>query len=469
MSQASVLIVEDDAALREALSDTLKLAGYRVLEAQNGRVALDIIDSENVEIVVSDVQMDVMDGHNLLRNVKAQYPDLPVVLMTAYGTIPKAVEAMHDGAVDYLVKPFEAEVLVNMVGRYLASVDESEGELVCDDPRTMEVVSLAHRVAESDATVLITGESGTGKEVFAREIHRSSKRAKGPFIAINCAAIPENMLEAMLFGYEKGSFTGAYKSSPGKFEQANGGTLLLDEISEMDLGLQAKLLRVLQEREVERLGGTKLIPLDVRVLGTTNREMRSEVAAGRFREDLYYRLNVFPLHLPPLRERPRDIVPMVQHLLRRHLRGTGKPVPDIAEAALQKLVSHSWPGNVRELDNVTQRALILHTQNIIRVENIMFEVSAPRAASVDVRQPQAMLAAVVASDAVNIENADSDTLNGSLKSREYKLILDALKIAHGSRKSAADKLGISQRTLRYKLAQLREHGFAVPAAYSADV
>jgi len=472
MSQSSVLIVEDDSALREALSDTLKLAGYRVLEAPNGRIALDIIDSENVEIVVSDVQMDVMDGHTLLRQVKAQYPDLPVVLMTAYGTIPKAVEAMHDGAVDYLVKPFEAEVLVNMVGRYLASVDESDGELVSDDPRTMEVVALAHRVAESDATVLITGESGTGKEVFAREIHRSSKRVKGPFIAINCAAIPENMLEAMLFGYEKGSFTGAYKSSPGKFEQANGGTLLLDEISEMELGLQAKLLRVLQEREVERLGGTKVIPLDVRVLGTTNREMRSEVAAGRFREDLYYRLNVFPLHLPPLRERPRDIVPLVQHLLRRHLRGTGKPVPDIDPQALQKLVSHTWPGNVRELDNVAQRALILHSHNLIRAEHIMFEPSAQRAPSADFSPTQFISAATSAlsAPAVPIATDDGvDTLTGNLKSREYKLILDALRSANGSRKNAADRLGISQRTLRYKLAQLREHGFAVPAAYSADV
>lgn len=464
MSQASVMIVEDDADLREALSDTLQMAGYRVAEAANGSAALDLLENDDVRIVVSDVQMDGMDGHTLLRRIKTDYPELPVVLMTAYGTIQKAVEAMQDGAVDYLVKPFEAEVIVNMVARYLPNEDEVQSDLVAEDPRTQEVLALVQRVADSDATVLVAGESGTGKEVFARQIHRASSRHDGPFVALNCAAIPENMLEAMLFGYEKGAFTGAYKSSPGKFELANGGTLLLDEISEMDLGLQAKLLRVLQEREVERLGGNKIIPLDVRVLATTNRDMKNEVAEGNFREDLYYRLNVFPITLPPLRERPGDIIPMFRHLLQRHAKGSGQPIPELDKAAEQTLLSHRWPGNVRELDNVAQRALILQTNHTISAEHIMFE-------------PESMSGSTVASGSASIQQATTtDTPNGgdsvlgeTLKNREHHLILEALRAANGSRKNAAAHLGISQRTLRYKLARMRDAGMDIPNAYgSAD-
>ncbi len=453
MAQATVMIVEDDADLREALADTLELAGYRVVGAGNGNVALDHLENEDVRMVISDVQMEGMDGHTLLKRIKSRHAEIPVILMTAYGTIPKAVEAMHDGAADYLVKPFEAEVIVNMVSRYLPPGEELEGNLVAEDPRTQEVLALVQKVAASDATILISGESGTGKEVFARQIHRLSSRAEGPFVAINCAAIPENMLEAMLFGYEKGAFTGAYKSSPGKFEQADGGTLLLDEISEMDLGLQAKLLRVLQEREVERLGGNKLIALDVRVLATTNRDMREEVRQGRFREDLYYRLNVFPVHLPPLRERPRDIVPMMRHLLRRHMAGSGKPTPELSEQAQRKLQAHAWPGNVRELDNVAQRALILQTEGRIGAEHIMFE-------------PETMGGSTPASRETVAEQP-ADLLGENLKSREHRLILEALKAANGSRKTAAERLGISQRTLRYKLARMRDAGLEVPSAYGA--
>jgi two-component system response regulator FlrC len=279
MTQPTVLIVEDDLSLREALCDTLSLAGYPVTAAEDGQRALDLLERENFGMVVSDVQMQRMDGYALLKRLKAARPDLPVVLMTAYGTIQKAVEAMHDGAADYLVKPFDAEVLVNMVSRYISAETADDYSVVAEDPRSQEVLALARRVAASDATVMISGASGTGKEVYARFLHCNSPRAARPFVAINCAAIPENMLEAVLFGYEKGAFTGAYQASPGKFEQAQGGTLLLDEISEMNLSLQAKLLRVLQEREVERLGGRKLIELDVRVLATSNRNLREEVAA----------------------------------------------------------------------------------------------------------------------------------------------------------------------------------------------
>jgi len=459
MTEANVMIVEDDADLREALSDTLKLAGYHVWEASNGNAALNILSNEDVGMIVSDVQMDGMDGQTLLKRVKSQYPDIPVVLMTAYGTIKKAVEAMQAGAVDYLVKPFEAEVLVNMVCQYLLP-EQEHVELVAEDEVTKNVLKLAQRVADSDATVLINGESGTGKEVFARIIHEHSSRKNGPYVAINCAAIPENMLEAMLFGYEKGAFTGAYKSSPGKFEVANHGTILLDEISEMDLGLQAKLLRVLQEKEVERLGGNEVTPLDIRVVATTNRDMKKEVKDGRFREDLYYRLNVFPLTLPPLRDRKGDVVALFKYLMRRHLEGTGKPVPAIDAGAEHSIVAHNWPGNVRELDNVTQRALILQSDGVIKSDHIMFEPD-------QVSETPSENSLSVNSDIVETEMAmdSNDLLGDNLKNQEYRIILEALTSTNGSRKNAAEKLGISQRTLRYKLAKMRESGMSVPAAY----
>lgn len=445
MTQGAVLVVEDDLSLQEALRDTLELAGYAVHTAGDGRAALDVLDKERVEIVVSDVQMQPMDGHALLKRIKARHAELPVVLMTAYGTIQRAVEAMRDGAVDYLVKPFDAEVLVHMVSRLLPGA-EAAGSFrpVAEDAQTRELLSLAARVAATDATVLITGESGTGKEVFARYIHDQSERAEGPFVAINCAAIPENMLEAVLFGYEKGAFTGAYQANPGKFEQANGGTLLLDEISEMDLGLQAKLLRVLQEREVERLGGRRVIPLDVRVLATSNRSLREEVAAGRFREDLFYRLSVFPLRLAPLRERRDDILPLARRMIECRAEA-GCPRPQLSKAATDKLLEHVWPGNVRELDNVIQRALILKAGDNIGSEDICLtglEEAPPR--------PTA-------------EGADAGALGEDLKSREQALILDALKAVGGSRKAAAERLGISPRTLRYKLARLRDAGIELPA------
>ncbi len=450
MSQPTVLIVEDDPALRDALCATVELAGYTVRSTADGAAALRLIEQESVDMVVSDVQMDGMDGYVLLKKLKARLPDLPVVLMTAHGTIQNAVDAMRNGAADYLVKPFEAEVLVEMIGRYLP-LGSDDPDVIAEDARTRQLVRLAMRVAGSEATVMISGESGSGKEVFARLIHRHSPRARGPFIAINCAAIPENMLEASLFGYEKGAFTGAYQARAGKFEQAQGGTLLLDEISEMDLGLQAKLLRVLQEREVERLGGREVIPLDVRVLATTNRNMREEVAAGRFREDLFYRLNVFPLHLSPLRERRDDILPLANRLIRRYC-PEGRGVPHLSRDAQQALLAHSWPGNVRELDNVIQRALILLCGEQIEVEDLCFECFDAVGDGAGDRTPGPLN-----------EERPVEALGDDLKNREYQLILDALRADGGSRKAAAERLGISPRTLRYKLAKMREQGIAVPA------
>jgi len=448
---AAVLIVEDDPSLSEALCDTLELAGIPARAAGDGRSALEILEREPIGMVVSDVQMPELDGHRLLRQIRSRQPHLPVVLMTAYGTVQKAVEAMRLGASDYLLKPFEAEVLVDMVSRYLPQPTGSDAGLVAEDGHTRSLAALAERVAATDATVMITGESGTGKEVFARYIHDRSERRDGPFVAINCAAIPENMLEAVLFGYEKGAFTGAYQSRAGKFEQAQGGTLLLDEISEMDLGLQAKLLRVLQEREVERLGGKETISLDVRVLATSNRVMREEVAAGRFREDLFYRLNVFPLHLRPLRERRADILPLAQRLIARHT-PAGRPVPELCPDAEARLLAHAWPGNVRELENVLQRAIILMSGDCIEAADLHFEPEALGAAEgLDVPAEAPLISAP----------ARSERLGEDLRSREHRLILAALA-STDSRKAAAEQLGISPRTLRYKLARMREAGIQVP-------
>jgi two-component system response regulator FlrC len=345
------------------------------------------------------------------------------------------------------------------------------------------LIELARRVATSDCTVLIVGESGTGKEVLARFIHRSSGRASQPFVAVNCAAIPENMLEAMLFGYERGSFTGAHSAHPGKFEQAQGGTLLLDEITEMPLALQAKLLRVLQEREVERIGSRTSIALDVRVLATTNRRLREEVAAGRFREDLYYRLNVFPLALAPLRLRRDDVLPLAMQLLTGRCR-PGDRIPALSAEAAHLLLTYPWPGNVRELDNLLQRALILLNGPVIRPEHIQFELANEGAGitsamltgspapplgvpSLTARSPSheksAQPAATDASGTCALDGNATGSLASSLDQTERDLILDALRSGQGSRREAAERLGISPRTLRYKLARLREAGIEVPA------
>ena len=319
-------------------------------------------------------------------------------------------------------------------------------DLIVTAEVSRRLAELARRVAASDCTVLIAGESGTGKEVLARFIHRNSPRADRAFVAVNCAAIPENMLEAILFGYERGAFTGAHAAHPGKFEQAQGGTLLLDEVTEMPLGLQAKLLRVLQEREVERLGGRTPVALDVRVLATTNRNLRSEVAAGRFREDLYYRLNVFPLTTAPLRERRDDVLPLAMHVLNARCR-PGERIPALSAEAAHILLTHAWPGNVRELDNVMQRALILANGAVIQAENIHIESASEAAPSTTPSTTPSAL--------------PSGALSESVSAAERDLILEALRTDNGNRQAMAKRLGISPRTLRYKLAKLREAGVEV--------
>ena len=435
-----VLIVEDDPTLRMALLDTLEAADFQVFEACNGKEALLQLMHQDIDVIVSDVQMDGMDGNELLKATREKYPSVPFVMMTAHASVERAVAAMRDGATDYLQKPFEAASLVSTVTRMVKRQGLDSSEMIAEDAKTKQILEIVRRVAPSDASIMISGESGTGKEVLAKTIHECSNRSDQPFVALNCAAIPENMLEAILFGYEKGAFTGAATAREGKFEQANGGTLLLDEISEMALELQAKLLRVLQEQEVERLGGKAAIPLDVRVLATTNRHLTAEVAEGRFREDLYFRLNVFPIDLPPLRERCNDIIPLAYRFIERYR--AGKPLT-LSAASEQQLLSHGWRGNIRELGNCIHRACILAPGSEITPNDIVFD---------------ALVDADYSRPATQHESAPDD-----LKGNERDMIISALRDSNGNRKLASERLGISGRTLRYKLAKYKEQGIEIPA------
>jgi two-component system, response regulator FlrC len=490
-----VMVVEDDRNLREALTETLELADYAVMSVDSAEQALEILNKDNqIRLIVSDVNMSGMSGHDLLRTVKQLYPQIPMMLITAYASINESVDAMKQGAVDYLVKPFAPKTLVETVARHLGVAQYSGDEPVAVAPSSQQLLQLAQRVALSESTVLVVGESGTGKEVLARYIHDHSPRKNNPFIAINCAAIPENMLEAMLFGYEKGAYTGAHASSPGKFEQAEGGTLLLDEISEMDIGLQAKLLRVLQEREVERLGGRKTIKLDVRVIATSNRELRNEVIGGRFREDLYYRLSVLPLQWAPLRDRVEDIIPLAEKLLQKHAKKQNRHGVLLSVSAQDALKSYAWPGNVRELDNVMQRALILqagmsigdydlglthnghYSQSITKNDNhhnqsqpINKDNYSSSINSFNDRMANPFTVNTINSEAISLISEkkvnnyalNNPALGNDLKQREYEIIMNTLRIERGSRKNTAERLGISARTLRYKIARLREEGYEI--------
>ena len=437
-----VLVVEDDADLREAICDTLQLNQISFHEVENGRAAEQFLASHSASLVLSDVQMSPGNGYELLSSIRNNQIDVPVILMTAYGSIPQAVDAIQAGAADYLVKPFEVTSLVNTVRKQIRNPVPANEDLVAVDATSQQTVILAKRVAQTDVTVLLDGESGVGKEVYSRFIHQQSARSKQAFVAINCAAIPENMLEAVLFGYEKGAFTGAHKATMGKFEQAQGGTLLLDEITEMDLGLQAKILRVLQEKEVERLGGTSIIDLDVRIIATTNCDLRQQVRDKRFREDLFYRLNVFPITIPALRDRRDDIVPVAHKILAQYSRAAGDSI-QLSDAACAVLQEHSWPGNVRELDNVIQRALILKQGQQILPQDIMLE------SGIEQLPLEPLL-------------EDNGMLHSDLRDREAEVILETLRNFKGSRKKTAEKLGISPRTLRYKLAKMRDAGNPVP-------
>lgn len=472
MSQTKILVVDDDRNLREAIVDTLKIAGYQCVQADNGLSALSVIAAEKIDLVVSDIQMAGMDGHTLMNNIVKLDPNLPVLLMTAYANIDGAVRAMRDGAIDYLAKPFSPEVLLNQVSRYVPARRIEKKEPVYGDPQTKNLLSLAARVAKTDATVMVTGPSGTGKEVLSRYIHDNSQRSSQPFVAINCAAIPESMLEATLFGYEKGAFTGAVQACPGKFEQAQNGTILLDEITEMDLNLQAKLLRVLQEKEVERLGSRKTISLNVRVIATSNRDLKQAVAEGKFREDLYYRLNVFPLKWTALKDRKGDIIPLAQHLLALHAKQSGMKIPMLSEDASNTLMNYEFPGNIRELDNIMQRALILSNGNTISSAELLLDCDINKIQvipeiikeeiQVQIKPETKTITNPFENSNLDSNEIRSECLGADLRMQENKIILDALKACQGSRKAVAERLGLSPRTLRYKIAKMRDMGFEIP-------
>ena len=445
-----ILVVEDDPSLREAIGDTLELAGRPYVAVDGGEAALKVLGEQAFSIVVSDVRMMPMDGIALLKEIRSRLPHLPVVLMTAYAEVDKAVDAMRSGACDFLLKPFEPQALLAHINKYeLPETGESAG-VVAIDPVSRELFAMAQRVAQTDATVLLTGESGVGKEVVARFIHRNSGRKDGPFIAINCAAIPDTLLEATLFGYEKGAFTGAQQAQAGKFEQAQDGTLLLDEVTEMPMSLQAKLLRVLQEREVERVGGKKPVPLNIRIIATSNREMAEAVAKGVFREDLYYRLNVFPVEIPGLRRRRADIVAIARHFVVEHGGRFGRPGVSLSPVAEAALTAHDWPGNVRELENVIQRALILSSGPTIGAEHLNL-VAKPL---LDAAVTEALSGGTGPASGLTEVEKRAD----NMKDLERDHILRTLTEVGGSRKMAIERLGISERTLRYKLQQYRDEG-----------
>lgn len=519
--KSHILVVEDDLNLREALVDTLEMAKMKVKSVSCAEQAVEVLKKDQgFDLIVSDVNMGAMSGHDLLRYVKKDYPHIPILLITAFASISESVQAMKEGAADYLVKPFDPQTFIETVEKFVGGFRPNNDEPIAIDKNSRELLTLAKRVAQSDSTALLIGESGTGKEVLARYIHDQSPRVNKPFIAINCAAIPENMLESILFGYEKGAFTGAYAATAGKFEQANGGTILLDEISEMDISLQAKLLRVLQEREVERLGGRKTITLDVRVIATSNRDMRKEVTLGKFREDLYFRLSVLPLQWAPLRDRPSDIVPIAVSLLRKHAQKQHRSKVALSPEAEKALTSYPWPGNVRELDNVMQRALILQVGNTISDVDLGLQIhqqfsQKPSLVDIDVYLTQEEtvhystigdrgtserehspyideqtdkqigqgthsssddysndnllhstygVKSLSESASANVDSLSMAPLGTDMRRHEFDIIVKTLKQEQGSKKNTAEKLGISPRTLRYKMARLRDAGFNLDLA-----
>jgi len=460
MNPFQILLVEDDTDLREAISVTLRLGGVDHVAFECAEDALPAIDPEVEQMLVTDFRLPGMNGLQLLAQAREKHPQLPVVVMTAYADTQLAVQALKGGARDFLIKPFMPQQLLEVIARHHpsppAAKTSADGEIIASDPAILAVKNRCERVAGTGATVLLTGESGVGKDVFAKQIHQLSGRSSKPYVAINCAAIPDNLLESTLFGYEKGAFTGATKAQPGKFEQANGGTLFLDEIGEMPLELQAKLLRVLQDQVVERLGSMRSVNCDVRIVAATNQDLQQRVKDGKFREDLYFRLAVFPIRIPPLRERHQDILPLAEHFLARYGRTMGRQGLKLSLLSKQALQSYPWPGNVRELENAMQRALLLSDGDLIEPNDIELHGSEPSMAP---STPVGNLS-VGGTPLAYSSDTESTTLGAQdMDSIEREHILKVLKQVDGNRKEAVNILGLSERALRYKLKAYKEAGF----------
>ncbi|MCA1905283.1 MAG: sigma-54 dependent transcriptional regulator [Desulfarculus sp.] len=459
-----VLIVDTDLELAKTLAGFLSRNNHAVRVTSSGAEALGALeDGQAFDLVITALNLPGVDGMDLLRKVKRHDPATPVVILTNQGSVRHAVEAMKEGAADFLLKPVTVELLEELSSRMLKPPPvraEAQGRhgrpIVTQDGRMKRLLEMAKAVADSRATVLISGESGTGKELFARYLHDNSSRAGGPFVAVNCASLPEGLLESELFGHEKGAFTGAIAKKPGRFELAHGGTILLDEISEMAPALQAKLLRVLQEGEIDRVGGKRPVPVDVRVVATTNRDLKEHIEKGEFREDLFYRLNVIPLKVPPLRERPGDLLLLAEHFLARYAAENGKPGLKLGEAARRAIAAHPWPGNVRELQNTMERAVLLAQGAEITPADLLFE---DQFAETTAAAAQYAAAAVVGGVAAG---AEALGLPPTLREAEKMLIMRALDQTEGNRTHAAKVLGISVRTLRNKLNEYKaEHGMAL--------
>jgi DNA-binding NtrC family response regulator len=430
-----VLVVDDEQQMLVAISETLNRKGFQVTTASSGVDAVGKLRRHFYQAVLTDVRMPGLDGMDLLKHVKRLSPATPVILLTGHGTVRDAVSALKQGAYDYLMKPFSARQLTEVLAKATCGAEPENGErveIVTADPDMRRLLDMASQAARCDAPVLIQAESGTGKELLARHIHEGSRRGEKNFVAINCAAVPDELLESELFGHEKGAFTGAASQKIGKFEVAHRGTILLDEVGEMPLRLQAKLLRVLQENEIDRVGGLKPVGIDARVIATTNRHLRELVTAGRFREDLYYRLNVIPLTIPPLRRRRQDIRHLVGHFCRKHSRG--EHPGRFAEETLELLEKYDWPGNVRELENITRRALALCRNPVVTPGDLFLDMEESPAAAPELKA------------------------GISLRELERQLIRITLRETGGNRTRGARMLGISLRTLRNKLREYREEG-----------
>jgi len=442
---ATLLVADDDPGLRESLERTLTREGYHVVLASDGRAALERVQAGGVDLIVTDLKMPGLTGLELLRAAKAIMPDVDVILLTAFGTVEEAVKAMKDGAYDFLTKPFRREQLIKLIDKALERRDlieqnralkkqledlRAKGQMIGASPSWRRMLTLVEQTADSSATILIQGESGTGKELVARTIHERSARRNGPFVAVNCAALPETLLESELFGYEKGAFTGAAGRKEGRFELANGGTLFLDEVGDLSLVTQPKILRVLQEGEFERLGGTRTLQVDVRIVAATNQDVAEMVKEKRFREDLYYRLNVITVRVPPLRERPEDIRVLAQHYLRVYSAKNGRKLEGFTGEAIDRLEAYAWPGNVRELENLIERSVLLARKDRIDAEDLPEEVMGVK------RPPRDAILELIGTPLADIER---------------RLLDETLRITGGNKTQAAKLLGIDVRTVARKL------------------